>query len=224
LDSTQKEITYTDFIDKELILFSLEDCARSVPSVVDGLKPGQRKVLFSCFKRNLKKELKVAQLSGYVAENSAYLHGEVSLQSTIVNMAQNFVGANNINLLTPNGQFGTRLQGGKDAASARYIHTALAKLTRLLFHASDDKVLTYLDEEGISIEPEWYIPVIPTVLVNGAEGIGTGWSSSVPNYNPRDIVANLKRLAAGEELQPIHPWYRGFKVIVQLLVTIFIFK
>ena len=89
LDSSIKDITYTDFINKELILFSLEDCARSVPSVVDGLKPGQRKVLFACFKRNLKKELKVAQLSGYVAENSAYLHGEVSLQSTIVNMAQN---------------------------------------------------------------------------------------------------------------------------------------
>ena len=101
--------------------------------------------------------MKVAQLTGYVAENSAYHHGEASLQSTIINMAQNFVGSNNINLLNPNGQFGTRLQGGKDAASARYIYTNLNKLTRLLFHSEDDKILNYLDEEGYSIEPEWYV-------------------------------------------------------------------
>ncbi|MEW5304966.1 MAG: hypothetical protein WDW36_007539 [Sanguina aurantia] len=214
LDHSATHITYTDFINKELILFSRADLERSIPSMVDGLKPGQRKILYAAFKRNLKKDIKVAQLAAYVSEHSAYHHGETSLATTIVNLAQDFVGSNNINLLQPSGQFGTRLQvrgGGKDAASARYIYTRLAPMTRNLFHESDDALLDYLNEEGQSIEPTWYIPLLPMVLVNGAEGIGTGWSTTIPNYNPADIVANLKRLMAGEEQVPMHPWYRGFK-------------
>jgi DNA topoisomerase-2 len=112
-----KQITFRDFINKELVLFSNLDNERSIPSLVDGFKPGQRKVMFTCFKRNLVKEIKVAQLAGSVAELSAYHHGEQSLMSTIVNLAQNFVGSNNLNLLQPIGQFGTRLHGGKDAVS-----------------------------------------------------------------------------------------------------------
>lgn len=118
-------VTYSDFVNKELVLFSNMDNERSIPNLVDGLKPGQRKVMFTCFRRNDKREVKVAQLAGSVAEMSAYHHGEQSLMSTIINLAQNFVGSNNINLLLPIGQFGTRLQGGKDAASPRYIFTML---------------------------------------------------------------------------------------------------
>jgi len=95
-------------------------------------------------------------------------------------MAQNFVGSNNINLLLPIGQFGTRNQGGKEAASARYIFTSISPVTRHLFHEADDAVLTYCEEEGQSIEPNYYLPIIPLALVNGAEGIGTGWSTSIP--------------------------------------------
>eukprot|EP01116_Phalansterium_solitarium_P015953 TRINITY_DN3599_c0_g1_i1.p1 TRINITY_DN3599_c0_g1~~TRINITY_DN3599_c0_g1_i1.p1 ORF type:complete len:1533 (-),score=573.08 TRINITY_DN3599_c0_g1_i1:16-4614(-) len=210
LDQNVDKISYDSFINKELILFSMADCERSIPSVIDGLKPGQRKVLFSCFKRNLKSEIKVVQLAGYVSEHSAYHHGEQSLSATIINMAQSFVGSNNLNFLYPGGQFGSRLQGGKDAASPRYIFTKLAKLTRLVFHPDDDKVLNYLDDDGMSIEPEWYVPIIPTMLLNGGEGIGTGWSTFVPNYNPKEIVKNLKHLMRGEEIEPMHPWYRGF--------------
>lgn len=153
----------------------------------------------------------MAQLSGYVSEVAAYHHGEASLQSTIVNMAQNFVGSNNINLLHPQGQFGTRLEGGKDAASARYIHTFLSSMARLVFSPLDDDILSYLQEDGMGIEPEWYMPVVPLVLLNGNKGIGTGWSSNIPNYNPRDVVDNLRRLMAGDEPEPMHPWYRGFQ-------------
>lgn len=109
MDHSKSSLNYADFINKELVLFSQADCERSIPSVVDGLKPGQRKILFSCFKRKLKSDIKVAQLAGYVSEQSAYHHGEVSLMGTIVAMAQNFVGSNNINSLVPSGQFGTRL-------------------------------------------------------------------------------------------------------------------
>ncbi|XP_020113224.1 DNA topoisomerase 2-like [Ananas comosus] len=187
--------------------------------MVDGLKPGQRKILFCSFKRNFVKEAKVAQFSGYVSEHSAYHHGEQSLASTIIGMAQDFVGSNNINLLQPNGQFGTRNQGGKDHASARYICTSLSPLTRFLFPKDDDILLDYLNEDGQSIEPTWYIPIIPMVLINGSEGIGTGWSSFVPNYNPRDIIANVRRLLNDEPMQPMDPWYRGFKGLIEKSAT-----
>ncbi|KAG0474607.1 hypothetical protein HPP92_014293 [Vanilla planifolia] len=211
LDQTEKLISYSDFVNKELILFSMADLQRSIASMVDGLKPGQRKILFCSFKKNFVKEAKVAQFSGYVSEHSAYHHGEQSLASTIIGMAQDFVGSNNINLLQPNGQFGTRHQGGKDHASVRYVYTRLSPMTRFLFPKDDDLILDYLKEDGQSIEPTWYVPIIPMVLVNGSEGIGTGWSSYIPNYNPRDIVANVKRLLNDEPMQPMDPWYRGFK-------------
>eukprot|EP00899_Mesostigma_viride_P024673 jgi/Mesvir1/5390/Mv15465-RA.1 len=216
LDHTAEHISYSEFVNKELILFSMADLARSIPSLVDGLKPGQRKILFACFKRKLKADVKVAQLAGYVSEHAAYHHGEASLMSTIVGLAQDFVGSNNLNLLVPSGQFGTRLQGGKDAASPRYIFTRLSPVTRALFHEADDNLLKYNVEDGQKIEPKWYAPIIPLVLVNGAEGIGTGWSTFVPNYNPRDIVANMKRLLAGEEMEPMTPWYRGFEGTIEL--------
>ena len=155
LDHDVAEIPIRDFVNKELILFSMADNVRSIPSAIDGFKPGQRKILFSCFKRNLRAEIKVAQLGGYIAEHSAYHHGEQSLYMTIVGMAQTFVGSNNVNVLEPNGQFGTRLQGGKDAASARYIFTNLARVTRVLFNSADDHLLDYLNDDGQSIEPSW---------------------------------------------------------------------
>ncbi|XP_009992519.1 PREDICTED: DNA topoisomerase 2-alpha [Chaetura pelagica] len=204
-------LTYNDFINKELVLFSNSDNERSIPSLVDGLKPGQRKVLFTCFKRNDKREVKVAQLAGSVAEMSSYHHGEASLMMTIINLAQNFVGSNNLNLLQPIGQFGTRLHGGKDSASPRYIFTMLSPLARLLFPPMDDHVLKFLYDDNQRVEPEWYIPIIPMVLINGAEGIGTGWSCKIPNFDIREVVNNIRCLMDGEEPLPMLPSYKNFK-------------
>ena len=120
-----KTMSYSDFINKEFILFSHADLTRSIASTVDGLKPGQRKVMWTCFKRNDQQKIKVAQLAGSVAELSAYHHGEAALVGTIVKMGQNYVGSNNINILQPLGQFGSRIFGGKDHAAARYIYTKL---------------------------------------------------------------------------------------------------
>ncbi|KAK9600010.1 DNA topoisomerase 2 [Aspergillus fumigatus] len=210
LDHSVDKITYTDFINKELILFSMADNQRSIPSVVDGLKPGQRKVLYTCFRRNLRKDMKVVELAGHVSGMTAYQHGDASLQQTIVGLAQTFVGSNNINCLEPSGNFGSRLQGGQDCASARYIYTRLSPFARRVFHAADDPLLTYNEDDGKKIEPEVYVPVVPMILINGADGIGTGWSSSIPNYNPEDIVDNLKRLMDGQPVKPMQPWFRGF--------------
>ena len=211
IEHNQKEIPVEDFINKELIHFSKYDCERSVPSLVDGLKPSQRKVVYSVLLRNLRKSIKVAQLSAFVAEKSAYHHGENSLNGTIISLAHNFVGSNNINLLTPEGQFGTRLLGGKDHASPRYIFTKMEDLLPLIFNSSDNTILNYLDDDGDTIEPEWYVPVIPMVLVNGADGIGTGFSSKIPCYNPLDLIENLKRKMNGDTLKELEPWYRGFR-------------
>ncbi len=215
LDHSTKKISYTEFVNKELILFSMADNMRSIPSVVDGLKPGQRKVLFSCFKRNMVKDMKVVELAGYVSGLTSYHHGEVSLQQTIVGLAQTFVGSNNINCLEPSGNFGSRLQGGSDCASARYIYTRLSPFARRVFSSVDEPLLTYnTDDRGRKIEPEIYCPVVPMVLINGADGIGTGWSSSIPNYDPEDIVANLRiRMKPGatkEDMKPMMPWFRGW--------------
>jgi DNA topoisomerase-2 len=191
LNTTDKKVLYEDFINKELIHFSKYDCDRSIPNLMDGLKISLRKILFAAFKKNLTTEIKVAQFSGYVSEHSCYHHGEASLNQAIKGMAQNFVGANNINLLFPSGQFGTRIQGGDDAASERYIFTRLEKITRIIFPLQDDNILKYLNDDGTYVEPLFYGPIIPMILVNGSKGIGTGFSTDIMCYNPLQIIEYL---------------------------------
>ncbi|KAF6813723.1 DNA topoisomerase 2 [Colletotrichum sojae] len=224
LDHSTKSITYTDFVNRELILFSMADNMRSIPSVIDGLKPGQRKVMYACFKRNLIKDQKVIELAGYISEQTSYHHGETSLQQTIIGLAQNFVGSNNINCLEPSGNFGSRLAGGSDAASPRYIHTRLSPFARRIFSTLDEPNLDPQYEDGKRIEPKVYAPIIPMILCNGADGIGTGWSTSIPNYHPMRIVENLKRRMGrldpadteGAPFEPMMPWFRGWKGTAQI--------
>ena len=213
LDTSNTNVSYEQFIDKELIHFSKYDCDRSIPNLMDGLKISLRKILYSAFKKNLTAEIKVAQFSGYVSEHSGYHHGEASLNAAIVGMAQNFVGSNNINLFTPNGQFGTRLQGGKDSASERYIFTQLNKITRSIFPSADDNVLNYLNDDGLLVEPIFYAPIIPMVLINGSKGIGTGFSTDIMCYNPLQIIEYIRNKLLFIENNNIEfiPYYEGFK-------------
>lgn len=210
LDPDLDVIPIENFINEELILFSMADNMRSLPSVLDGFKPGQRKVLYGCFKKKLTLEIKVAQLAGYIGEQTGYHHGETSLMQTIIGLAQNFIGSNNLNLLKPNGGFGTRAAGGKDYSAARYIFTELNEITRKVFNPADNALYTYVQDDEQCVEPEWYLPVVPMLLVNGSEGIGTGWSTNIPCFNPVDLVANIRRLMAGEEPEELIPWYRGW--------------
>ena len=217
VDTNLSQLTYSEFIDKDLIHFSNYDNHRSIPSMCDGLKPSQRKILYCSFKRNLVKEIRVAQLSGYVSENGAYHHGEMSLNGAIINMAQNYVGNSNINLLEPIGQFGSRLKGGKDSAQPRYIHTHLTTLTNIIFDKRDNPIYTYTDDDGQKVEPYFYVPILPMILINGSEGIGTGWSSGVPQFNPLDIIKNIKKMMKDEEPVEMTPWVRGFKGTIKKL-------
>ena len=211
LDTNKESISYSEFIQREMIHFSKYDCDRSIPNLVDGLKTSLRKILYTSFKRKLNNEIKVAQFSGSVSELSCYHHGENSLNGAIVGMAQNFVGSNNINLLEPNGQFGTRLQGGSDSASERYIHTNLNKLTRMIYPEQDDSVLQYLDDDGTPVEPIYYVPIIPMILVNGSKGIGTGFSTEILCYNPNELINYIQCYISEKELPTLEPYYEGFK-------------
>ena len=229
VDTSKPMITYEEFINKEFIHFSKYDCDRSIPNLMDGLKTSLRKILFCEFKRQRREssEIKVAQFSGYVAMNSCYHHGEDSLNQAIVGMAQNFVGSNNINLLIPAGQFGSRIKGGKDASSPRYIFTRQEKITRRIFIEQDDHVLKYLTDDGTPVEPQFYVPIIPMVLVNGSKGIGTGFSTEIMCYNPKDIIAYLKNLLQDTKITPIEfiPYYEGFNgTITKVGDTRYMFK
>jgi len=206
-------LSYEDFVNKDLIHFSNYNLERSIPNVMDGLKTSQRKILFSAFKRNLKSEIRVAQFAGYVSEHSGYHHGEASLNDAIVGMAQDYVGTNNMPWFVPQGQFGTRLQGGKDSASPRYIHTYLQPYIQKLIPASDLPCLTYRDDDGTPVEPEWYAPTLPMILVNGSRGIGTGYSTFVPQFNPAELKEAISQwLKTGKGLdREFVPYYSKFK-------------
>ena len=212
---TDAKATYSEFVNGELIHFSNADNIRSIPHMMDGFKPSHRKIMYSCLKRNLRSEIRVAQLSGYVSENAGYHHGEASLNATIVGMAQNFMGSNNLNLLKPIGQFGSRLQGGDDSASPRYIHTHLEAIVDSLFRKEDQALLKAVDDDGQKVEPEYYLPVVPLLAINGTTGIGTGYSSDILPHNPTDILTLLKHRLSGSLStlagRALDPWWFGFK-------------
>jgi len=212
------KLPYPEFIHKDLIHFSNYNLERAIPSMMDGLKVSQRKILYAAFKRNLSAEIRVAQFAGYVSEHTGYHHGEASLNEAIIGMAQDFMGANNIPWLVPQGQFGTRLQGGKDSASPRYIHTYLQPGIRRIVPEEDFAVLTYRDDDGLPVEPEFYAPILPMLLVNGARGIGTGYSTSIPPYNPRQLRSMLTGWLEGIEDaldEELTPYFQGFKGTVK---------
>lgn len=212
-DTSKQMIPYEEFINKELIHFSKYDCDRSIPNLMDGLKISLRKILFCAFKKRLSSEIKVAQFSGYISENSCYHHGEESLNKAIVGMAQNFVGSNNINILFPSGQFGSRIRGGQDASSPRYIFTRLERIARAIFPEQDDNVLNYLNDDGTPVEPQFYVPILPMVLINGSKGIGTGFSTEIMCYNPLQIIGYLKnklQQLGSNESEEFLPYYEGF--------------
>lgn len=213
-DEGKSEVTVTKFLNSGLLEFWKADNIRSI-SAIDGFKESQRKIMWGCFQR-LSSEKKVSEIAGEVSTVSAYHHGEVSLNAAIVGMAQNFVGSNNINLLMPNGAFGSRAMGGKDAASSRYIFTEIPKIAKEIFHPLDNPVLKYKTDDNRDVEPEIYWPVLPMLLINGATGIGTGYSTEIPCHNPMDLIGYIRDWLNNKKMPKyLVPWYRGFKGVVE---------
>lgn len=211
LDYREERVSVADFCRRELVAFFLADAVRSIPCMVDGLKPSQRKILYTL--RRHPGIHKVAQLAADVAKQTNYHHGEQSLQQAIVGMCQDWPSANHVPLLQPLGQFGDA--HGTKAASPRYIFTELAEATKLLLPAADDPVLVRVVEEARPVEVEWFCPILPLVLINGCDGIGTGWSTTVPPHLPADVLARCRAIAVAEDTScdigpPLLPNFEGF--------------
>lgn len=227
-DLSKVDITRSvvEFIENELIVFSVANCARAIPSIIDGLKNSHRKIMFVCLLKKIFKSMKVAQLGALVAQLSHYAHGEEILNRVISALGQDYTGSNNLALLFPDGQFGSRLANGEDAASPRYLFTRLQDFIPSLFRPEDSQILNYIkSEDGGTIEPYRFYPILPLVLINGIRGsIGTGFSSYIPAFNPRDVIAAVRKWIVDEQtdlckignvtfsnLDEMTPWYRGFK-------------
>jgi DNA topoisomerase-2 len=208
------------FINEEMILFSCADMVRSIPKLTDGFKNALTKVIYGAHTRwkigKLDKtydEAGVARFGHQVAHDVGYHHNESILNDVIVAMAQDFVSSNNIPWFKKIGQFGSRYEGGKDAAAPRYIKTVPQPLMPYILRREDQCILKSVIDEGQNSGPETYYPIIPMILVNGANGVATGFSTTVPNHNPLDIVKWIRLYLAGtsvEDLPELVPWYRGF--------------
>ena len=212
IDKFTHKTTYLSFMNNEFIEFSMADNIRSIPCIMDGLKPSQRKILYTLFKTDNNGELNVGELFGMVKSKSNYHHGPQALEQGIIGMAQDFIGSNNISLLEPIGGFGTRLSGGADCSAPRYINTRLRNITKNIFIQVDNNIIGHKNEDGKLVEPNYYIPIIPVILLNGTEGIGTGWSTFIPKFNINDLVLYLEnKLNNKRKNIEFHPYYNGFK-------------
>jgi DNA topoisomerase-2 len=216
-----KHINIEQFFGTDVREYSVHANVRAIPDLIDGFKPSQRKVIFGTLKKAStipETGIKVSQLAAAIALVSAYHHGEASLESTIVKLAQDYPGANNLNYLMPIGQFGSRLSDAN--AATRYIFTNLEPCFRKLFKRDDDLILKYLTEDEEEIEPERYLPILPNVLVNGANGMGTGFATNIFPYNPEDLRKYITdKLKTGKTSVKLVPWFRGYTGKVERLAT-----
>lgn len=204
------KILIQEFLENEYSNSALYNCYRAIGSYVDGLKPSARKVVYTIRDKNINSEDKVSRLASLVSQHTEYLHGEVSLQGVIVNMAQDFVGTNNISLLSPNGNFGSRHIPTPSAS--RYIFTKKSKDFDLLFMKEDDAILDSQEFEGKNIEPKFLAPILPLILINGSEGMGTGYAQKIFPRDPKEISEAIKDLVEkGVTNKKLKPFYKGFK-------------
>lgn len=206
---TNEAKTFEDFVRGPYASYVRADNSRKIPNGLSGLKEVQWKILWTFLRKKYKKEQKVAQMAGIIANYTHYHHGEDNISKAIINMAQDFVGANNLPYLKANGQFGTRHCGGNDHAAARYIFTELQPWVPLLYPESDFPVLQRTKADGNEVEPTEPIPIIPMCLVNGVCGLGTGWVSDIPQHNPLDLIDIVKRKISSMEYEVPEEWTKN---------------
>lgn len=215
MSSNVEILTLKTFIDRDLKQFSEADNVRSIPSVIDGFKDAQRKAIHGALSHGDNK-IKVAQLSGYCSLITHYEHGETSMASTIVNLAQSHAGSNNANLLEPIGQFGSILSDS--SASPRYIFTKHSTNMKKYLHPDDMRLLKYKEDEDDKLEPEVYLPTLPMWVVNGALGIGTGHSVKILPRNPESVKSAVEYILANKEEIPselLKPFFKGWKGTIE---------
>ena len=198
----------SEFFNNEYVTYAAYDNIRKIANYIDGLKLSSRKVIYTILKNNINKDEKVNRLAGKVAEKTEYLHGEKSLEGVIVNLAQNFVGSNNLNLLSPEGSFGTRFI--PEPGASRYIYTKMMPYLRLIFKEEDEPLLEEQEFEGNKIEYKFFVPIIPLLLVNGSEGISNGFAQKILPRKLNTIIKAIENKLNGEDYD-LTPGYEGFK-------------
>lgn len=221
IESVNKIQPISKFVDDELAIYCLTSIRRSIPRIEDGLKPSQRKIIHGMLKKwgtNLNKcrEIKIGILAAFVTENCKYHHGD-SLSDTIVTMARDFVGSNNLPYFTQKSMLGTRDEGGKDAAQPRYTTTTPNWWIRYWIDPRDDALLTHVVDEGEPVEPEFYITLFPIWAINGCQGIATSVSTYIPNHNTLDVIGWLKDRIRGTPRQELIPYYNGFQGTIEVV-------
>lgn len=199
------------FYNDELVDYASYSTLRMISSAIDGMKNSHRKVVATVSARNISKESKVSQLASQVAQDQEYLHGDVSLQGVIVNLAANYLGTNNMNMLEPAGNFGTRFT--PEASAPRYIYTHKSKYFDYLFNKDDTEILIKQTFEGHKIEPKFYLPSLPMLLVNGSEGMATGFAQKILPRDPKSVEKYLRNRLTDKKnsLALLKPQYKGFK-------------
>ncbi len=206
-----KPYKITDFFNSEYVNWASYDTIRKIGSVVDGQKNASRKALWYTLQKNLKNELKVSQMDSKASEFTEYLHG--SMVNVIVNLAQNYTGTNNINLLYPEGNFGTRLV--PEPSAPRYIYTYGTKECFEMFNKEDTEILDQQTFEGQKIEPKFLLPKLPLILINGSIGPATGYAQKILPRNPKEIEKYINYYLTHPDApkKPFKnkPWYKGFK-------------
>jgi DNA topoisomerase-2 len=220
--SELKTQSISNFINNELILFACVNLHRNIPRLLDGLKNGQRKLIWNCFSiwkllSQPEKAIKVNALANDTSKNTHYHYGEKSLEDTIINMALQYIGTNNLSYLFPEGSFGGRDLGPKSKPKSRYIFTYVSKWVQYILKQDDMKLLNFITEEGNVCEPVSFLPILPTILFNGTAGVGSGYSTYIPNYNPRDIAKWYKCKLQKLPLPQLVPWYNKFKGEIKLV-------
>lgn len=198
-----------DFFQNDYVNYASYDNYRSISSNIDGLKVSARKIIWTILKNNIKNEIKVSQLCSKVAEQTEYLHGETSLVGVTIGLAQDFIGSNNLPLLKREGNFGNRLIN--EASAARYIKTSMEDYLIKIFRPEDNNVLIKQEFEGSIIEPKYLLPIIPLHIINGTEGISSGFAQKIL---PRDLKEIKKYIICALEAKAtrmnLKPYYNGF--------------
>ena len=208
--------TITNFLNTEYLNYAfsvLEE--RAIPSVIDGFKPGARKIMHASLAGTTKdgKLYKLLALSGDAMRVSLYAHGDASLNGTIVNMCKSF--NDNLNPLESDSQVGS-LRDPNSAGAPRYLYVKHSKYMDLIYKTDYD-LLDFIFEEGQYVEPMTYLPIIPTVLCKNNIGVAVGYSMHNQAYNPLDIIDACKevlnsRADKKEKISTtIYPYIRGIK-------------
>lgn len=204
----------SDFYKTKYVGWASYDNLRSISSAVDGLRVASRKTIFTVKKKNINKDIKVSALSNTIILEAEYLHGDASLNGVISNMAQQFAGSNNLSWLSPESAFGTRQN--PVSAAPRYIFTKKTEWFDQLIPSEDDDILFHQTFEGHNVDPKFYLPIIPMILINGANGISPGARQLIFNRSLKDVVKHITNLLEGKQSKyDFIPHWNGFNGTIE---------